>query len=262
MTAWQAEGSWLAAPLVAIVNQAFADKFFNGANPLGKRFQLTVGKGKPQPDYQIAGLVANTKYEDLREKPKAIAYMPLAQRESPDQADQVLIRSDRPMGSLVTEVKSAMSEVNPAIQIDFQAFHSVIQESLQPDRLMATLSGFFGALAAILATVGLYGVISYMVARRRNEIGIRMALGANRGNILSLVLREGMWLATVGIGIGLLCAGGLTRIVAKTLFGITPLDAVTFGGASLLLLIIAALACYLPARRAMRVDPMTALRYE
>lgn len=252
----------LGAPLVAIVNQEFAAKFFGSADPLGKRIKFTVGKGKPQPDYQIAGVVANTKYEDLREKLQAIVYMPLAQRESPDQFDQVLIRSNRPVGSLVTEVKSAMSEVNPAIQIDFQALHSVIQESLQPDRLMATLSGFFGALAAILATVGLYGVISYMVARRRNEIGIRMALGANRGNILMLVLREGMWLAAAGIGIGLVCAGGLTRVVAKTLFGITPLDAVTFGGASLLLLIIAALACYLPARRAMRVDPMTALRYE
>jgi putative ABC transport system permease protein len=127
---------------------------------------------------------------------------------------------------------------------------------------MAMLSGFFGALAAILATVGLYGAISYMVARRRNEIGIRMALGASRGDILTLVLREAIWLAAAGIAIGLLCAAGLTQFVAKSLFGITPLDAATFGGASLLLLVIAMLASYMPARRAMRVDPITALRYE
>ncbi len=250
------------APLVAIVNQAFAEKFFDGADPVGKTFRLGAGKGKPQPAIQIAGMVANTKYVDLREKFQPIAYMPLAQRETPDLGDQIMIRSSRPLPDLVAEVKTAVNEVNPIIQIDFQVFHTVIQESLLRERLMATLSGLFGALAAILATVGLYGVISYMVARRRNEIGIRMALGASPAHILRLVLREGMWLATVGIAVGLLFAGGLTRLVAKFLFGVTPLDTVTFGGATLLLLAIAALACYLPARRAMRVETTTALRYE
>ena len=250
------------APLVAIVNHAFAEKFFGGADPLGKTFRLGAGKGKPQPAYQIAGLVANTKYVDLREKFQPIAYMPLAQREIPDLGDQIMIRSSGSLAVLVAEVKSAVNEVNPIIQIDFQVFHTVIQESLLRERLMATLSGLFGALAAILATVGLYGVISYMVARRRNEIGIRMALGATPGDILRLVVREGLWLATVGIAIGLLFAGGLTRLVAKFLFGVTSLDTVTFGGATLFLLGIAALACYLPARRAMRVETTTALRYE
>jgi predicted permease len=250
------------APLVAIVNQAFAEKFFEGAGPVGKTFRLGVGKGKLQPAYQITGMVANTKYVDLREQFQPIAYLPLAQRETPDLSDQIMIRSGRPLAGLVVEVKSAVDEVNPIIQIDFQVFHTVIQDSLLRERLMATLSGFFGALAAILAIVGLYGVVSYMVARRRNEIGIRMALGAMPGDILRLVLREGMWLTIVGIAIGLFCAGGLTRLVAKFLFGVTPLDEVTFGGATLLLLGVAALACYFPARRAMRVETPAALRYE
>jgi ABC-type antimicrobial peptide transport system permease subunit len=167
-----------------------------------------------------------------------------------------------PLGGITAAVKAKIGEANPSIQIVFQSFHSVIQNSLRPDRLTAMLSGFFGALAAILATIGLYGVISFMVARRRNEIGIRMALGASRGNILSLVLREGMWLAGMGIAVGLLCAAGLTQLVAKSLFGINPLDTVTFAGSSSLLFTVTILATYFPARRATRVDPNVALRYE
>jgi putative ABC transport system permease protein len=251
-----------AAPQVAIVNQAFAEKFFAGSSPIGKTIRFAGGKGKPQPEFQIVGVVANTKYLDLREKFKSIAFMPLAQRDSPDPADQILVRSSMPLAGLVAQVKSAVADVNPSIQLDFQPFHTVLQDSLLPDRLMATLSGFFGALAAVLATIGLYGVISYMVARRRNEIGIRMALGAKSSDILRLVLGEGLFLTLVGIGIGLMCAAALSRLVTNSLFGIAPLDALTFCGATVLLLTIATLACYFPARRAMRVDPMTALHYE
>jgi predicted permease len=250
------------SPLVAVVNQAFADKFFNGADPVGKTFHIEEASGKPQPAYEIVGLVRNAKYYDLREEFGSIAYLPLAQRERQDQGDQFMIRSDMPLTGLIAAVKGAVGQANPDIEVDFQAFHTLIRDSLLRERLMATLSGFFGLLAAILATVGVYGVISYMVARRRNEIGIRMALGANRVSIVMMIMNEAAVLLAIGLALGAVLSLAGARAANALLFGLRPHDPTTLLLGIVILASAAAAASYLPARRAASLDPMAALRDE
>jgi predicted permease len=247
------------APLAAIVNREFARKFFAGADPLGKTFRLQEAK---KPSYKIVGLAENSKYVGLRETFRAIAYMPLAQRDPQDQFDQFLIRSSLPITALIAGVKSTMSGVNPDIQIDFQVFHTVIQDSLLRERLMAALSGFFGILAAILATVGLYGVISYGVGRRKNEFGIRMALGAERTDILKMILGEAAALLGIGLGIGLVIALAAVRTASALLFGLHAYDPVTMAMGTAILAGAGIAASYIPAFRASRQDPMVALHEE
>jgi ABC-type antimicrobial peptide transport system permease subunit len=146
--------------------------------------------------------------------------------------------------------------------MDLRGFQTQIEEGLIRERMMAALSGFFGALAALLATIGLYGVMAYVMVRRRNEIGIRMALGAGRGSVIGLVMKNAALLVMTGVAAGLVCALALARTAASLLFGLSSYDAVTFCGAALLLAVVAALGSYLPAHRASRLDPMAALRYE
>ena len=169
----------------------------------------------------------------------------------PDRYCSDLAASLDNLASVLSAVKETLTNVNPAIQVDFWTFPYVIRGSLLRDRLMATLSGFFGILAAMLATVGLYGVISYMVARRRSEIGIRMALGASRRDILRLVLQQGLVLVMAGVLCGVALALALTRTMTTLLIGVSPTDALTFVTATLLLGGIGLWACYAPARRAM-----------
>jgi putative ABC transport system permease protein len=163
---------------------------------------------------------------------------------------------------LTAAVRRTLLEENPEISLQFRVFSSMLQESLLRERLMATLSGFFGFLAMVLATVGLYGVISYMVARRRGEIGIRMALGANRGNVLGLVLREAGMLLAVGLLIGTGLAIAAARTTSSMLFGLKPTDPLTIGLSVGLLAVVAMAASFLPAMRAARLEPMLALREE
>ena len=249
------------SPLVAVVTETFAKKFFAGANPVG----LTLAKldlGHERKIYQIIGMVKDSKYADLREEYSPMVYVADAQDRSPDPEVEVVVRSDQPMDQLTGEVKRAVAETNPALVLKFRVFRTMVKEGLLRERLMATLSGFFGALAAVLAMIGLYGVISYMVVRRRNEIGIRMALGADRGSILAMVLREAAVLLGTGILIGaaLAVAGGST--VRALLYGLTPSDPSTLVFAAMGLSAVAALASLLPAQRASRLDPMVALRDE
>jgi ABC-type antimicrobial peptide transport system permease subunit len=199
---------------------------------------------------------------DLREDYAPLVYVADAQDRDPDAEWAVVVRSNQPLDQLVGEIKRAVAESDPALVLNFQVFRTMVKDGLLRERLMATLSGFFGALAALLAMVGLYGVISYMVVRRRNEIGIRMALGADRGSILAMVLREAAVLLGTGIAIGaaLAVAGGST--VRALLYGLTPSDPSTLVFAALGLSAVAALASLLPAQRASRLDPMVALRDE
>jgi putative ABC transport system permease protein len=250
-----------ASPNVAIVNEAFAKKFANGSNPLGLRFRVRRLQ-KTSPPYEVVGFVKDTKYGELRENFQPIVYTAVAQSDRPDSDAQILIRSNAPLVSLMSGVKKTVNEVNPSLDISFLSFRTIIENGLLRDRLMARLSGFFGVLAVVLAVIGLYGVISYMVARRRNEIAIRIALGADREIILKLVMREAALLLGAGLLIGTVLAliGG--RLASTMLFGLKPWDLATFAMAIVALALVGVLASLLPAMRAARRDPMVALRDE
>jgi predicted permease len=252
----------LGAPKVAVVNEAFAKTFFKGANPVGHTFRVEGDAGQPDRVYQVVGLVRNTKYYELREEFMPIAFLPAAQDESPGNGATLVVRtSGRPQDAFRT-LKAAVAAVNPSFVLEFHVMTEQIAESLQRDRLMAVLAGAFGVLAAVLAAIGLYGVIAYMAARRQNEIGVRMALGADRASVVRLVLREAMMLLAAGLGIGIGLALWAGQAAAKLLFGLKSNDAATFAAAAVLLAIAAAAAGYIPARRASGMDPMDALRME
>jgi putative ABC transport system permease protein len=250
------------SPRVAIVNQSFARTLAHGANPVGMSFHTPVGPHHPEFVVQIIGLVKDTKYNDLRDENVAIAFAPVAQDADPDDFDTLMIRSHAPVGDTISAVKRRLAEASPEISLTFHVFESDIRDTLVRERLMATLSGFFGFLAAVLAVIGLYGVMSYMVQRRTNEIGIRMALGAGRLSILGMILLDALVLLTVGIVVGLGLSLALGKAASSLLFGLRPSDPTTLGLAVALLAAVAVAASYIPARRASKVDPIAALRYE
>jgi putative ABC transport system permease protein len=251
------------SPRVAIVNETFARQFTGGVNPVGQRFWKEATPSEPETIYEIVGLVKDAKYRDLRERPAAVAFLPASQDPGPGLFDRIIVRSgNESLAALIGAVKSAIGEANPEILIDFQPLRTRIESSLLRERLMATLSGFFGLLALLLAGVGLYGVLAYGVARRTNEIGIRMALGARPLNVLWLILREAVLMAFIGIVVGLPAVLSTTGLISSLLFGLTPSDPTSLSAAALILLLVAAVAGYLPARRASRVDPVIALRCE
>jgi len=247
---------------VAIVNEHFAHELFPGSNPIGRRYLVEKTPFQPETAYQIVGLVKDTKYENLREDFGAIAFMPTSQEMEPMPTGQFLIRSHLPENQITNSVRAALTEANPKITISFQNFQTMIAESMLRDRLMATLSGFFGILALTLASVGLYGILSYGVASRRNEIGIRLALGAQTTDVLAMIMREGLLLAGIGIAAGLLLVFGVTRFARAMLFQLSPTDPLSLAGAALFLFVVAMVAGLIPARRATKVDPLVALRYE
>jgi predicted permease len=250
-----------ASPKIAIVNESFARKYFGGPNAIGRTFQIDEPPGEPRPFYQVVGLVKDTKYSDLREPFGPIAYYPASQTK-PDLFIQVVIRTTAPLETVTGEVTGAVTMVSPLISIQYQTMEATVQQSLLRERLMATLSGFFGALAALLATIGLYGVMSYMVARRRNEIGIRMALGADRRDVVRMVMREAGVLLIAGLCAGIALAVAAARTASTLLFGLGPGDPATLAIAAGALAAVAALASYLPAQRAARLEPTIALREE
>jgi predicted permease len=247
---------------VAIVNESFVKKILKGANPIGQHFQIEEVVGRPRPMYEIVGFVKDTKYYDLRDNFQPIVYVTTLQDDQPDQNAQLLIRSPLLLGGLTSSIKNALADISPVIAMEFTPMQRQIHDSLLRDRLMATLSGFFGGLAALLAVVGLYGVISYSVARRTNEIGIRMALGAQRLNIVNMVLGEAGLLLVIGLAVGTGLALVLSKTASSLLFGLKPRDPLTILLAILGLAAVAILASYIPARRAAGLDPMVALRNE
>jgi putative ABC transport system permease protein len=247
---------------VAIVNQAFARKILKGADPLGKRFRIHEAPGKPRPLYEIVGVTADNKFQDMHEEYLPFMYFPATQQEKPSPDDQILIRSSLPITSLIGSMKETIADVNPSIDLEFLVFKTRIQNSLLQDQLMATLSGFFGFLAALLAAIGLYGVMSYMVIQRTKEIGIRMAIGAERFDVLRMILREATVLTVTGLVIGTGLALGAAQAAKSLLFGLKPRDPLTLVMAVVSLSAVAALASFVPAYRASKLDPLTALRYE
>ena len=251
-----------AAPKIAIVNQEFARELIGGANPVGRSLRREATSLEPELDFQIVGMVENTKYISLRDDPHPIVYLPVAQQPRQGEDLQVVLHSNLPYSNLTASVRSLASDVSPRLSITFQNFSTLLRDSLLQERLMATLSAFFGALAVVLATVGLYGVISYMVVRRTNEIGIRMALGANRPGILSMILQEAVWLLGIGLGVGIVLSLAGARAAKSLLYGLTPYDPLTLAGAIALIAMIAIAASCLPAQRASKLNPMVALREE
>lgn len=250
------------SPKVAVVNQSFARALALGNNPVGMSFHTPVEPNNPEFIFQIVGMVKDTKYFDLRDENVPIAFAPVAQDPDPDNFETLMIRSHALPEQTISAVKRRLAEANPEIRLTFHLFESDIRDTLVRERLMATLSGFFGFLAAGLAVIGLYGVVSYMVQRRTNEIGIRMALGAERMSILSMILLDALLLLGVGIVVGLGLSIALGKTTGSLLFGVKPADPITLGMAAALLAAVAAAASYIPARRASKVDPMVALRYE
>jgi predicted permease len=249
------------SPKVAVVNEAVARQFFGDANPIGRRFSLE-GKLDPTKAFEIVGVVENAKYESLRTDPRTV-YLPYAQAEGALGNMHFEVRTAGDPIALTSAIRSAIRELDPNLAIaDVKTQTQQIEEALTQERLLARLSSFFGMLALLLASIGLYGLMAYSVTRRTNEIGIRLALGAQRRQVLYMVLRQSFVLVAGGVVAGLLAAIAATRLIASELYGLRPTDPLTVGVATLLMLAVAAVAAYLPARRAMQVDPMVALRCE
>jgi predicted permease len=248
---------------VAIVNQAFARDLGLGPNPVGQEFRRQATPSDPETAFDIVGLVADTDYRDIHKGFVPIAYLATEQdTRFTNWSVQVLIRSDAPAADLTSRVREAIAELNPEITTEFEVFKTTIRDGFLRERLMATLSGFFGFLAAVLATVGLYGVMSYVVVQRTNEIGIRMTLGADRREIVAMIVSEAGALLAAGLGVGLALSLAAGKAAGSLLFGLRPYDPTTLALAAALLALVAVGASYLPARRASKLDPMAALREE
>jgi len=251
-----------AAPVPVIINEAFARKFFPKGDPVGRHMGDMENEDEPatgpQPGYSIVGVAGNTKYADLRGDLKPTMYLPLVG----NSAHFELRTAGNPMAlvALVRDIVSREDKNLPLFEVHTQT--EQIEETLFQERVMTRLSGFFGVLALILACIGLYGLLSYDVARRTREVGIRMALGAEQRDVLRLVTRRGIALVVVGAAVGIAAALGVTRFMASMLYDVRANDPTTIAGVAAILGLVAFAACWIPARRALRVDPMVALRYE
>jgi predicted permease len=249
----------LKSPKVMIVNESAARQFFGAANPIGK----TIGLGQRTPEnavFQIVGVVKDAKYNRIDEPDRRIGYFAAGQDMDPQPRIQFTLRSEMPVETLVPAARAAILGVNRGIALQFRSMETQVSESLLQPRIVALLSSVFGALALMLAMVGLYGITSYTVTRRKGEIAIRMALGASREAVVWLMLRDVVALLAIGMAVGLAAAVAAGRLVTSLLFGVQPKDPVQLAGAAAILAAATAAAAYLPARRAARLDPMTALR--
>ena len=251
----------IGAPKVGIVNQKFVKRYFGDADPLGRHVGMGIDPGT-KTDIQIVGVVADTKYESMRDEIPYELYIPMEQTNFANGAT-VYVRAQGDPTHAFNMLRAAVRGVDTNVPMfDMRTLTGQVEISLLTERLLATLSSVFGCLATLLAALGLYGVMAFMVARRTREIGIRMALGAGQGTVVWMVLRETLTLAGLGVGIGLAGAYGLTRLIQAQLFGVQPTDLLTMSAASLGIAAVTALAGYVPARRATGIDPMSALRWE
>jgi predicted permease len=250
------------SPRVALVNETFIRRYLSGANPIGKTLRTSPEPDYPATVYEIVGVIPDTKYNDLRGQTPPMAFASASQFPGQGPWTSIMIHSNLAPAAIAAAAKRVIAEKHPDVVTQFADFQKEIRDGLVEERLMAMLSGFFGILAVLLAVVGLYGVISYIVAMRRNEIGIRMALGASRGDVVAIIVRQTLLLLALGVGLGVVLALAAVRSAGSLLFGLQPNDPLTFVAAVGLLVTIALLASFLPARRASRVDPMVALRYE
>jgi predicted permease len=256
------------APAVVVIDEVFARKYYPNEDPIGKRINLAILDSQPE----IIGIAGHVKHwgldSDATATIQAQIYLPFMQipdRLMPLVADGIglVARTQGPPGDVVPVIRATMTKLNSNEVIHgVNTMDQIVADSLADRRFSMILLGVFAALALVLSSIGIYGVISYLVGQRTHEIGIRMALGAQQSDVLKLVLGQGMRMALIGVGVGLAAAIGLTRLMSKMLFSVSATDPITLIGVSVLLTFVALLACYIPARRAMRTDPIVALRYE
>lgn len=250
------------SPHVLIVNEEFARTFFGSENPIGKTVRTIEEPGYPGSEFQIVGVVKNTKYANLRDPVPPESFVPGAQFPAGQIAAFFFIHTSMRPERVIPILRSDLLRHDPEMDSELFVYQNTIEDTLSQERMMALLSGAFGALAAVLSTVGLYGVISYITTMRRNEIGIRMALGANRSNVLGLISRQTLQMVGAGVVLGILLSLAATRGASSLLFGLHPNDPLSIVYAAALLVAVALLAGAIPARRASRINPSNALRYE
>jgi predicted permease len=254
----------LKAPPVAVVNQTFVRKFLAGRSPMGAVFYFGNDKNpKPEDGIEIVGVTKDAKYDNLKNEIPPTAYCPYLQH--PDWVKRMIfeVRTMLPPSSIARAVRQSVADIDRNVPVaQMRTQEEQIRITLAGERMLAGVVGSFGLIAALLAAIGLYGVMAYTVARRTNEIGIRLALGAARGDVQWMVLRESLWMVAAGLMVGIPAALALTQLVREALYGIQPNDPVTFVAAGALMVVVAAVAAWIPARRAARVDPMRALRCE
>jgi putative ABC transport system permease protein len=256
------DGDTSHAPRVAVVNEVFAKKLGLGANPIGTRFWREATPTRPAELNEIVGLVKGTKYHSIRRSVEPIAYLALAQDSDTENTMRVLIRSRLPMDAEEQGIRRTLHDVSSGISFNFGGLQDQIQQSMLPERLLATLSGFFGVLAVVLAMTGLYGVMSYTVTERTTEIGIRMALGAQRTNITAMILGNAATLLVAGLVLGAGLSLAAASAAGALLFGLKPRDPATLAGAAVLLAGVTVVASLIPSLRAAKVNPIDSLRTE
>jgi predicted permease len=256
------EGDNAAAPRVAVVNQTFAQVYFGGQNPIGRQFYFTADAQR-RP-VEIVGVASDGKYADVREEKQRFVFCPYAQQYNSNIGGMTYyVRTSQDPESLAGALRQAVREADANLPVyNMKTMQRQIDEDVFAARMVSALSAFFGLLATVLAAIGLYGVMSYTVTRRTREIGIRMALGASRRDVLSIVLGEVALLAAIGIAIAAPLSFPLANLAKSMLYGVAPHDTAVLAGAAALLALTALAAGYIPAARAARVDPLTALRHD
>ncbi len=261
---WFAPNEGAATPAVGVINQAMARKYFSGQDPLGKRIRWARNEGVHW--ITIMGVVGDVRHFGVGTAEEPAIYTPYAQgREAWKRWSEIVVRGSAgfPAEMLARQIKEAIWKVDPLIAVtQVRSMKEVLAVSIAAQRFNAFLLGVFAAMALLLAAIGLYGVLAFGVTQRTREIGIRIAVGAQNGHVLKLVLGQGIALALIGIVLGIIASFAGTRALASLLYGVTPTDPGIFASLALLLLSVAAIACYLPVRRALKIDPMVALRYE
>jgi predicted permease len=246
---------------VGVLNQTAAHYYFGDVNPIGSRIMVKTTLGPS--DFVVIGVAADSKHGSVREKPQRRFYIPFFNPIGDASSANILVRTSGDPAAAVSAIRAAVKQTAANLPlIEVETMNERVSQSLATDRTITNLSGVFGPLAMILVCIGLYGVMSYAVAGRTSEIGLRMALGAQRGSVLWLIFRESLLLVLVGVAIGLPAIFGAGKWISSLLFGVTPADPTALALATALMFAAGILACYIPARRAMRVDPMVALRYE
>ena len=254
-------GDVAGAPKVVIVSRSVANRVWPGQDAIGKRVSMETDHPGPDSWMTVIGVAVDVRQKGLHTDPRAESYVSYTQW--PSRYTTLVVRSGLEPAALEASVRREVQAVDHDIPVyDVKTMHQVLEGSLASRRFNMTLLVLFAVLAVLLAAVGLYGVMAYTVTQRTHEIGVRVALGAGRGDVLRLVVGQGMGLALLGVVAGLLGAMALTRVLSSLLVGVPVTDPWTFGLTALLLTAVAFLACYVPARRAARVDPMVALRYE